>query len=81
MITPCCALIDLHMPGMKGVDVVLRTSAEMTNIPAVIITGFDQPGMRQKCLEAGAANSQLKPLDGSAVLEAVRQAVAPSRNQ
>ena len=79
-IMACCALVDLHMPRMNGVGVILHMKAQMTNVPVVIITGNDQPEMRQKCLEAGAVDYRLKPLDCAAVLDAVTEAAAGSKN-
>jgi FixJ family two-component response regulator len=71
---PDCALIDMHMPGLKGLDVLLRMRAEGRHVPVIIITGFDQSGMRERCLAAGATDYLIKPLEGSAVSSAIHQA-------
>jgi AmiR/NasT family two-component response regulator len=43
----------------------------------IIVTGFDQPGLRQKCLDAGASEYLVKPLEASALSTAIRTAMAP----
>lgn len=72
---PACILLDLHMPQHDGLQVLLRMKSTGEGLPVVIITGFDQPGMREKCLQAGAAGYLLKPLDGHSVDVAIHQAI------
>ncbi len=65
---PFCALVDLHMPDMNGLEVLAALRAHHTSLPAVIITGSDDERMRQRCLTAGAAAFLRKPLSREAVL-------------
>jgi FixJ family two-component response regulator len=73
---PSCVLLDLHMPKAKGLDVLLRMRAAAWTIPVLVITGFDQPGLRERCLAAGAAGYLLKPLDAASVQVAIQEAIA-----
>jgi FixJ family two-component response regulator len=73
---PSCALVDLHMPGLKGLDVLLRMRTEGPGVPVIIITGFDQAGMREKCLEAGASDYLVKPIERSKMASAIEAAIA-----
>src|SRR5688572_17602891 len=52
---PGCAVVDLHMPGLKGLDVLSSLRAQGSGIPVIMVTGLEQAGMREKCLEAGAS--------------------------
>lgn len=72
---PDCALIDQHMPGLRGIDVLLRLRARSAPFPAILITGHDEPGMRGRCLSAGASAYLLKPIARDAVAEAIRSAL------
>jgi len=74
--TPNCVLMDQHMPSLNGLDVMLRMRNEGRYVPVIIVTGFDQPGLRQKCLDAGASDYIVKPLAASAVSAAIQAAVA-----
>ena len=58
-----------------GSDVLLRIRSEGRSVPVTIVTGFDQPGLRQKCLDAGASDYLVKPLEASAVSTAIRVAM------
>src|SRR5215470_8517812 len=60
---PDCVVLDVHMPGMNGLDVQQRLTRSGLQTPIVIITGHDDPQIRARCLSAGAAAYLRKPLD------------------
>jgi FixJ family two-component response regulator len=72
---PDCLVLDLHMPGMNGLDVQRHLTEERLQVPVVVITGHDDPQTRAKCLSAGAAAYLRKPLDDEALLAAIYRAV------
>ena len=74
--TPNCVLMDQQMPNLSGLDVLRRMRSEGQHVPVIIVTGFDQPGLRQECLDAGAADYLVKPLEASAVSVAIQLAMA-----
>jgi FixJ family two-component response regulator len=74
---PHCALVDLHMPGLNGLEVLLQLRKRGLRIPTIIVTGNTQPDMERLCLEAGAAAYLLKPLDRDSVFAAVQAAALP----
>jgi FixJ family two-component response regulator len=73
---PSCVLMDQHMPNLNGVDVLRRMRREGRRVPVIIITGFDEPGLRQECLDAGASGYLVKPLAASTVSAAIELAIA-----
>jgi FixJ family two-component response regulator len=75
-VTPACVLMDQHMPSLNGSDVLLRMRSEGRRVPVIIVTGFDQPGLRLKCLDAGASDYLVKPLEASTVSTAIQAACA-----
>jgi len=81
-VRPRCVLLDLHLPGMRGLEalVALRVLARSTRV--LIMTGHDEPGMNRRCLDAGAAGYLTKPIDMTLVerlLAGGRSTDGPSR--
>jgi len=71
---PDCVVLDLHMPGMNGLDVQRQLARNGPQIPVVIITGHDEPQTRAACLTAGAFACLAKPLDDETLLDAIYRA-------
>lgn len=71
-----CLVLDLHMPGLNGLEVQRQLARAGVRLPIVIITAYDDPEWREKCLAEGAAAYLLKPLDGTVFLNGIAQAVA-----
>jgi FixJ family two-component response regulator len=67
-----CVLIDLHMPDLNGIDVLVRMRGDGHAIPAIIITGGDEPRMRERCMRAGASGYLIKPLERDVVHAAIQ---------
>jgi FixJ family two-component response regulator len=78
-LSPDCIILDLHMPGMSGMELLQAMQGRDMPSPVIVITAYDEPGARDRCLRAGAAAYLRKPLDGSALLEAIAAAQGGSR--
>lgn len=72
---PDCLLLDLHMPGMNGLEVMRYLDKGPRDFPIVIITAYDGPSYHDICLEAGAAAYLRKPLDADELLDAISRAI------
>ena len=62
---PDLVLLDLMMPDMNGFEVLttMHDRAELRNVPVIVITGLqDQEGV-VRCIEAGAQDYLVKPLN------------------
>jgi len=70
-----CLITDIRMPGMSGLELQARLSAERCRIPIVFITAHGDEKMRMQALRAGAAEFMAKPFDDEALLESVRAAL------
>jgi len=68
---PDCVVLDLHMPGMSGLQVLQELRSAKKSLPAVVITAYDEPATREQCLAAGAAAYLRKPLDERLLLNAI----------
>jgi FixJ family two-component response regulator len=74
--TPACVLLDLHMPGVNGLELLAALRAGHFEVPTIIITGNAQREMRTLCIGAGAVAYLQKPLDRNTVLSTIRSAIA-----
>jgi CheY-like chemotaxis protein len=72
---PDCVVLDLHMPGMSGLEVLRELRATRAGLPTVMITAYDEPASREQCLAAGAAAYLRKPLDERLLLNAISATV------
>ena len=71
---PDCLILDLHMPGLSGLDILNHLAQESIRLPTVIITGHDEPGVRERVLRAGALDYLPKPLEGRELIRRVTEA-------
>lgn len=69
-----CIILDLHMPGTTGFEVLERIVAEGSHTPVIVITGHDSPETRDRAMAAGATRYLCKPVNDEVLLEAVREA-------
>ena len=74
--SPDCLILDLHMPGMSGLQVLQALQAEHRQLPTVIITAHDTPEMSEKCTAAGVSAYLRKPLDERVLLNSISSSLA-----
>jgi FixJ family two-component response regulator len=72
---PDCVVLDLHMPEMTGFDVQGALANGHSAIPVVVITGHDTPESRVRAIQMGAKGYLRKPVDDTALLEAIEMAI------
>jgi FixJ family two-component response regulator len=78
---PDCALLDLHMPGLSGLDLLKRLVNAGESVPVIIITGRDDQGACAACLAAGASAYLPKPMDHAKLLQAIKKALLQGHSQ
>lgn len=78
---PDCLLLDLHMPGLNGFDVLERFAAQQLPVPVVVITGHDAPGTAERVRTLGASDYLLKPLDEANLLAAIGKGIEAVGNK
>jgi len=71
-----CLVLDVRMPGMGGLGLLKRLMAAGSRIPVIMLTAHGDDDTRQRSLEAGAVAFLEKPVQGAALLSAVRCALA-----
>ena len=70
-----CLVLDLRMPGMGGLGLLKRLAASGSRIPVIIVTAHGDDDTRQRLLQAGAVAFLEKPVQGAALVNAVRSAL------
>jgi FixJ family two-component response regulator len=76
---PDCLVLDLHLPGLTGLDVLNHMVKQRIRVPTVMITGLDIPGMRENALASGADAYLLKPFDDTTLIDAVMTSIESVR--
>ena len=79
---PDLVLVDLHLPGVDGFEVVrqIRASESATGyLPIVMITGDTSSAVRQRALAGGATDFVAKPFDGVEVMLRIRNLLEARR--
>ena len=72
---PGCLILDVHLPGLSGLELQQRLKAEGCCVPIVFITAYGDDQMCERALRAGALAFLHKPFEDQALLDAVDRAV------
>jgi FixJ family two-component response regulator len=70
-----CLIADIRMPGMSGLELQAKLTAERCCIPTIFITAHGDAKMRMQALRAGATEFLTKPFDDEVLLENIRAAM------
>jgi FixJ family two-component response regulator len=70
-----CLIADIRMPGMSGLDLQARLTADHCPIPIIFITAHGDEQMRLQAMRGGAVKFLGKPFDCAILLESVREAL------
>ena len=73
-------LLDAHMPGMSGLDLLHALRARGDHMPVILITGSGDIALAVAAMRAGASNFLEKPVGRADILACVDQALGQSRD-
>ena len=71
-----CLITDLQMPGMTGLELQTRLTAEGHRLPIIFISAFPEMRARAQALAAGAAAFLDKPFNDDKLVTCLSQALA-----
>jgi FixJ family two-component response regulator len=71
-----CIVIDVHMPGLSGLELQAELNRQERRVPVVFVTGHSDLAARDRALAAGAAAFLQKPFADKELVQAVEQAIA-----
>ena len=78
---PDVVLLDVHMPGLDGLEVARRLARTPGKPPlTVVVTGYDEPADRDGAAAAGVHLRLIKPVDPAVLvglLRRVQKTLAP----
>jgi two-component system response regulator FixJ len=72
---PGCILLDIHMPGISGLEVQQRLRDDDSPFPVIVMTGQGDIGMAVSAMKAGASDFIEKPYSNDQLLAAIDQAL------
>ena len=72
---PACIILDVHMPGRSGLDILRALNAEHYPTPIFIISGQGDIPMAVEAIRNGALDFIEKPFNGETVVTRVREAI------
>jgi two-component system response regulator FixJ len=70
-----CAILDIRMPGMSGLDLQRELKRRGIPLPVIIITGHGDVPLAVAALKAGAVDFLEKPFDSDALLASIDEAL------
>ena len=73
---PGCLVLDLALPGLSGLDVQRILEERGSVLPIIFLTGRGDIAVSVQAMKHGAADFLTKPIDGAALIAAIREALA-----
>ena len=71
-----CLITDMQMPGMTGLELQTRLTAEGHRLPIIFISAFPEMKARAQALAAGAAAFLDKPFNDDKLITCLSRALA-----
>ncbi len=72
-----CAVMDVQMPGMNGLEVQRRLALDGIALPLVLITAHEEDGIAERAMAAGAVGFLRKPFTDLSLIALIRRALDP----
>ncbi|MBE2242590.1 MAG: response regulator [Burkholderiaceae bacterium] len=72
---PDCVLLDIHMPGLSGVQVRQRLRESGSALPVVFITANDSAELARQGLDPAGSRVLHKPFSADEMLDAITSAI------
>jgi two-component system response regulator FixJ len=70
-----CLVIDQHMPGLKGLDVVDHLQKEGVRVPTILISGRLDTNIKERASNLGVTSVIEKPFSAHRLVNLIRMAL------
>ena len=67
-----CLVVDVHMPGISGIELLERLDKDHFEIPTIVISGYRDPQVEQRARELGVLEFVKKPFDPKHLLSLIQ---------
>lgn len=71
---PDCVLLDIHMPGMSGIEVERRLRQTGRSLPVVFVTAHDGADQWRQAMKAEGVSVLQKPVAADVLFRAIQEA-------
>ena len=75
---PACVILDVHLPGRSGLDILKELSAQHYGAPLFLMSGRGDIPMAVDAMRNGARDFIVKPFAAEAIVTRVRDSIAAS---
>jgi two-component system, LuxR family, response regulator FixJ len=75
-VIPSCIILDVHMPGRSGIEILKELNADHYAAPVFIISGQGDIPTAVQAIKHGAFDFIEKPFDAETVVARVKEAIA-----
>jgi FixJ family two-component response regulator len=78
---PCCAILDVRLPGLNGLECQRRLAARNDTVPVIFLTGHGDIAMSVRAMKSGAFEFLTKPFQDTELIDAVKLALERDRQE
>jgi FixJ family two-component response regulator len=75
---PSCLVLDVGLPGLNGLELQKRITADRADMPIIFVTGASDVPTTVQAMKAGAVEFLTKPFSDDALLSAIQNAIERS---
>ncbi len=79
--TQGCLLLDMHMPGLSGLQLQQQMKQQNIILPVIIMTGYGDASMAAEAMKEGAIDFFEKPFDNEMLLQRVHSCLTQNQQQ
>jgi two-component system response regulator FixJ len=73
-----CLLVDVRLPGMSGLELAAKLTADGIDLPVILISGHVDIKTTERCAAVGSSVLLEKPIESHDLIDHVRNAISLS---
>lgn len=72
---PDVAIVDIHMPGINGINAIREIAAEISNIIFIIMTAYDRFDYAKEAVKLGVLEYMNKPFKSRDIVDVINKSI------